>query len=407
MDNCCCCCCRRRRRQLQKMTANRTHKWHSSGAQSSTERAAPAVPELCDRLLLPIIERPLAEQFRAHQHPGRIVEWVTKLERFNANLEANAPAQAQTTSGHHHQDQHQRLQHQEGRAGRGSSLARGDLERQKDAAGQRAGSSSTLVAADRLATSRPARPGLDERDLCLRASQLVTELLLMMFAASLLVIATIVVFSRRVPQFMESYEIVPKFLFFLCVFAAVYSFTCWLAGRIGAKSAKGPRPDQERAAEPEPSPGRKPAGLKSSRCGGGGGQAEPLLGTTPQTDQGGPGAPGPDERLDTSSCVAAGESARLSSARQVAFEWAAQLAPTTPYSSQLNGKQRGTIQEEHEQEQEGEEDEHDEGRQGQRGVLQRHPRDPARRLYCAELRAIESDPSLASVSNRNDNTDGT
>lgn len=69
---------------------------------------------------------------------------------------------------------------------------------------------------------------IEDKELCFKLSQLVTELLLMLFAASLLCIATVVILSRKTPAFMESYEIVPETLFFLCIFVATASFLRWL-----------------------------------------------------------------------------------------------------------------------------------------------------------------------------------
>ena len=76
---------------------------------------------------------------------------------------------------------------------------------------------------------------LDSADLCLTTAKLITELLLMLFAATLLLIVVIVLLSRNIPAFMESYDIVPKILFFLCVFVASYSFLRWLIEKVYRK----------------------------------------------------------------------------------------------------------------------------------------------------------------------------
>ena len=84
--------------------------------------------------------------------------------------------------------------------------------------------------------SRLAKVGSNEEDdVCFRFAQLATEVVLMVFAASLLVIATIVLLSKKIPAFMESYEVVPKFLFFLCLFVAAYSLARWIVVKIESK----------------------------------------------------------------------------------------------------------------------------------------------------------------------------
>lgn len=69
---------------------------------------------------------------------------------------------------------------------------------------------------------------LDDATLCFKTIQLGTEFCLMLFASSLLIIAVIVILSKKVPAFMETYEIFPKFLFILCVIVAIWSFSSWL-----------------------------------------------------------------------------------------------------------------------------------------------------------------------------------
>lgn len=78
-----------------------------------------------------------------------------------------------------------------------------------------------------------------DEDTCFKAAQLITETLLMLFAASLLVIAVIVIFSRKTPAFMDSFEQVPKFLFILCCFTAICSFLSWIYSRCRRKLING------------------------------------------------------------------------------------------------------------------------------------------------------------------------
>lgn len=73
---------------------------------------------------------------------------------------------------------------------------------------------------------------IEDKELCFKLSQLITELLLMLFAASLLCIAIVVILSRKTPAIMESYEIVPETLFFLCIFVATASFLRWLIEKL-------------------------------------------------------------------------------------------------------------------------------------------------------------------------------
>lgn len=84
-------------------------------------------------------------------------------------------------------------------------------------------------------------------ELCFRATQMLTELLLMLFAACLLIIAMVVIFSKKIPAIMESYDIIPKFLFFLCIIVAVCSLIRWLMSKIarytGAKKQEAKQVD--------------------------------------------------------------------------------------------------------------------------------------------------------------------
>lgn len=75
-------------------------------------------------------------------------------------------------------------------------------------------------------------PIADGEKLCFKVSSLITELLLILFAVCLLLIALVVIISKKVPSFMESYEIVPMVLFILCIALAAFSFVRWLASKI-------------------------------------------------------------------------------------------------------------------------------------------------------------------------------
>lgn len=72
----------------------------------------------------------------------------------------------------------------------------------------------------------------DDDELCFKISSLITELVLIIFAVCLLLIALVVIVSKRVPAFMDHYEIVPMVLFILCIGLAVFSFVRWLAVKI-------------------------------------------------------------------------------------------------------------------------------------------------------------------------------
>lgn len=99
-----------------------------------------------------------------------------------------------------------------------------------------ASSSSTTAANTIVPVGTLAEPEVARNppaELCFRAAQLLTELLLMLFAGSLLLIAAIVLASPRVPPFMAThYELLPKILFFLCLFVAAYSLVRWLSLKI-------------------------------------------------------------------------------------------------------------------------------------------------------------------------------
>lgn len=68
-------------------------------------------------------------------------------------------------------------------------------------------------------------------ELCFKISSLITELVLILFAACLLLIASLVILSKKVPSFMESYEIVPMVLFVLCIALAAFSFVRWMTAK--------------------------------------------------------------------------------------------------------------------------------------------------------------------------------
>ena len=63
---------------------------------------------------------------------------------------------------------------------------------------------------------------------CLRLSQLVTKIALIVFAVYLLLVAVLVVFSREVPHFMQRFELLPEVLFVLCVATATFALIKWL-----------------------------------------------------------------------------------------------------------------------------------------------------------------------------------
>lgn len=67
---------------------------------------------------------------------------------------------------------------------------------------------------------------------CLKFLQIVTEIILIVFAASLLLIAATVILSKEIPIMMESYDIVPKTLFVLCVIVATCSLVSWIYSKV-------------------------------------------------------------------------------------------------------------------------------------------------------------------------------
>lgn len=116
-----------------------------------------------------------------------ILQWVQQFEKFNANLECDQNKNG--SRGQNNQDE-----------------------------------------GDKLPITTATRDIRDE--LCFESAQLITELLLILFAACLLIIAGLVIFSKKIPVFMESYDLIPKFLFFLCIIAGAYSLARWLFSKI-------------------------------------------------------------------------------------------------------------------------------------------------------------------------------
>lgn len=57
---------------------------------------------------------------------------------------------------------------------------------------------------------------------------LLTEIVIIVFAIVLIIICIVVIFSPVVPEFMQSYDIIPETLFFMCIIVALYSFFKWL-----------------------------------------------------------------------------------------------------------------------------------------------------------------------------------
>lgn len=143
---------------------------------------------------------------------NKLVAWVNRLERINTNLDPATKANATANN-----------------------------ERTVTGALSTIASSSSTAAAHTIVSLGGGgllKPEVEAKnDLCFRSAQLVTELCLMLFAASLLLVAVIVLMSRRVPHFMAHYELVPKLLFFMCLFAAFYSFARWLSLNIYAQFA--------------------------------------------------------------------------------------------------------------------------------------------------------------------------
>lgn len=156
--------------------------------------------------------RQLPKRANTHQDhsSNRILGWVNRLERINAN-----PDNPSSSCQQHHDH----------------STTNCNIP------------SATRISIKSLAPAVVAAVGVpidgvnnskegDQDDVCFKTAQLATEFLLMLFAATLLIIAAIVILSKKIPAFMESYEIVPKVLFFLCLFVAVYSFARWIIVKI-------------------------------------------------------------------------------------------------------------------------------------------------------------------------------
>lgn len=156
--------------------------------------------------------------------PNLIVNWVHRLERLNATLDESSQPEGSSSAA-------------AGVNNRKSSTATTRQE-QRNLTKRSYHQVVTIIGnedEDHTISDGSLQSDESEAELCFKGAQLATEFLLMMFAASLLLIAAIVVFSRKIPAFMESYEIVPKLLFFLCLFVAIYSFIRWLALKIKHK----------------------------------------------------------------------------------------------------------------------------------------------------------------------------
>lgn len=141
---------------------------------------------------------------------GRLSQLVHTIEKINANPDDN---HSQATGG-----EHKISVHHHGTSGsRGSSIV-----------GQ--ANDKAVVGDPEAANEREEDSPVEITDdeLCFKVAQLVTELLLMLFAASLLCIATIVIVTRKTPAIMESYDIIPKILFILCIIVATGSFLRWI-----------------------------------------------------------------------------------------------------------------------------------------------------------------------------------
>lgn len=169
-------------------------------------------------------------EHQQHHGPNRILDWVHKLERINA-----APDSSGISHSHEQQVAGSRS-HSVGGCDRDesidSALTRASICGLTPAAAAIVGVSLTedliINKHSKNISNNNDYQQDEEEDLCFKAAQLVTEFLLMLFAAALLIIVAIVIVSKRTPTFMDSYDIVPKILFFLCVFVASYSLLRWI-----------------------------------------------------------------------------------------------------------------------------------------------------------------------------------
>ena len=129
--------------------------------------------------------------------PNKILDWVTRLEKINATQESKSFRRPTNDS-------------------------------------------NVKTTSDKYCVEdgTPQLDAVDEEELCFKSAQLATEFLLMVFAASLLMIATIVILSKKVPSFMEGYELLPEILFFLCIFVGAFSFLCWLIRKLSCRRKK-------------------------------------------------------------------------------------------------------------------------------------------------------------------------
>jgi hypothetical protein len=161
---------------------------------------------------------------RSSSRPNLIVNWVHRLEKINATLDEH-PREGQSTSPGLGQ-----------RASRATTSSCVGAKTQAPPI-QHRHHVVTIIGGNQAEGGRPANDEDEEEEgeLCFKGAQLVTELLLMLFAASLLLVAAIVALSNQVPDFMKSYEIVPTILFFLCVIVASYSFLRWLVVKLAQR----------------------------------------------------------------------------------------------------------------------------------------------------------------------------
>jgi len=163
--------------------------------------------ELSGRNQLVITRQPATTSHPQHS-PNKIIGWLNRLQSIN-----------ESSSNKHPNSAH--------------SIRVEPASKCETAAGVSVSSLAPAAAAafgvPIKITSNNGQLNDDKDDVCFKAAQLVTELLLMFFAASLLCIVAIVILSKKIPTFMESYEIVPKALFFLCIFVAACSFIRWIA----------------------------------------------------------------------------------------------------------------------------------------------------------------------------------
>lgn len=103
------------------------------------------------------------------------------------------------------------------------------------------GDKKLVVEDSKTTTTTTNNPAIE--DPCLKTSQLVTEIVLIVFAASLLLLAATIIISKEIPKVMDSYDIVPKTLFILCVIVATCSFMNWVYSKIKPQVHSNPVPN--------------------------------------------------------------------------------------------------------------------------------------------------------------------